>query len=112
MENAYNWSQTTMLVDYENPQFDLAYGTQTTSGGEYWESQLGFFGRVNYNYKEKYLLEANLRYDGTSKFPTDLQWRWFPSFSAGWRVNEESWMHWSKPVAECIEISWIMGNNR
>src|SRR5690606_19895276 len=62
--NAYNWSQTTQLIDYSNPQFDLATGTQTTSGGEYWDSQLGFFGRVNYNFREKYLLEANLRYDG------------------------------------------------
>jgi TonB-linked SusC/RagA family outer membrane protein len=112
-KNAYNWSQTTQLVDYENPQFDLAYGTQTGSGGEYWESQLGFFGRINYNLKEKYLLEANLRYDGTSKFPTDLQWRLFPSFSAGWRINEESWMSWSKPVLSAFKLrgSWgIIGD--
>ncbi len=105
---AYNWSQTTQLIDYTNAQFDLATGTQTTSGGEYWESQLGFFGRVNYNFKEKYLFEANLRYDGTSKFPTDLQWRYFPSFSAGWRVNEESWMEFSKPVLSTLKLrgSW------
>lgn len=105
---AYNWSQTTQLIDYTNPEFDLAYGTQTTSGGKYWESQLGFFGRLNYNFKERYLLEANLRYDGTSKFPTNLQWRWFPSFSAGWRVNEESWMDWSKSVLSALKLrgSW------
>jgi TonB-linked SusC/RagA family outer membrane protein len=112
-KNAYNWSQTTMLVDYTNPQFDLAYGTQTTSGGEYWESQLGFYGRLNYNFKEKYLVEANLRYDGTSKFPTNLQWRWFPSFSAGWRVSEESWMGWSKPYLTSLKLrgSWgIIGD--
>jgi len=105
---AYNWSQTTQLIDYTNPQFDLATGTQTTSGGEYWESQLGFYGRVNYNFKEKYLIEGNLRYDGTSKFPTELKWRWFPSFSAGWRVNEESWMEWSKPILSSLKVrgSW------
>ena len=107
-KNAYNWSQITQLIDYSNPQFDLATGTQTTSGGEYWDSQLGFFGRLNYNYKEKYLLEANARYDGTSKFPTALQWRWFPSFSAGWRVNEEPWMDWSKSVVNAFKLraSW------
>ncbi|HPJ77406.1 MAG TPA: TonB-dependent receptor [Prolixibacteraceae bacterium] len=107
-ENAYNWSQITQLIDYNNPQFDLATGTQTTSGGEYWESQLGFFGRVNYDYKEKYLLEANLRYDGTSKFPTDLQWRWFPSFSAGWRLEQEPWMEWALPVVSTFKLrgSW------
>ncbi|WP_423129614.1 SusC/RagA family TonB-linked outer membrane protein [Gaoshiqia sp. Z1-71] len=107
-ESAYNWSQITQLIDYGNPQFDLATGTQTASGGEYWESQLGFFGRINYNYKEKYLLEANLRYDGTSKFPSDLQWRWFPSFSAGWRMNEEPWMEWAKPALSALKFrgSW------
>ena len=107
-ESAYNWSQITQLIDYSNPQFDLATGTQTTSGGAYWESQVGFYGRLNYNYKEKYLLEANLRYDGTSKFPTDLQWRWFPSLSAGWRANEEPWMEWAKPVLSALKFrgSW------
>jgi len=107
-EEAYNWSQTTQLIDYNNPQFDLAYGTQTASGGEYWESQLGFYGRVNYNFREKYLLEANLRYDGTSKFPTDLQWRWFPSFSAGWIATEEQFMDWARPALSLLKLrgSW------
>lgn len=109
----YNWSQITQLVDYANPQFDLAYGTQTAGGGEYWESQVGFFGRVNYSFKEKYLLEGNLRYDGTSKFPTNMQWRYFPSFSLGWRINEETWMEWSKTWLNALKVrgSWgIIGD--
>ena len=103
-----NWSQITQLVDYSNPQFNLATGVQTTGGNKYWESQQGYFGRVNYNFKDKYLLEANLRYDGTSKFPTSLQWRYFPSFSGGWRVNEESWMNWSKSILNALKVrgSW------
>jgi TonB-linked SusC/RagA family outer membrane protein len=105
---ANNWSQITQLIDYNNPQFNLATGIQTTGGNEYWESQLGFFGRVNYDYKEKYLVEANLRYDGTSKFPTDLMYRWFPSFSAGWRINDETWMQWANPVLSSMKLraSW------
>ncbi|MBC8005123.1 MAG: SusC/RagA family TonB-linked outer membrane protein, partial [Verrucomicrobia bacterium] len=108
LKSAFNTSQVTQLIDYENPQLDLAYGTQTASGGEYWESQLGFFGRLNYSYKEKYLLEGNLRYDGTSKFPTKLQWRYFPSFSAGWRINEENWMKWASSTMDVFKIrgSW------
>ena len=108
MTSTSNWSQITQLVDYANPQFNLAYGTQTAGGSEYWESQLGYYGRINYNFRERYLLEANLRYDGTSKFPTDLQWRWFPSFSAGWRVNEESWMDWSESWMDALKVrgSW------
>ncbi len=109
-EYTYNWSQVTQLVDYGNPQFDLAYGTQTSSGGAYWESQVGFFGRLNYNFREKYLLESNLRYDGSSKFPKDLKWRAFPSFSAGWRVTEENFMKWTEPVLSGMKLraSWGM----
>ena len=105
---ASNYSQITQLIDYNNPQLSLATGTQTTGGDENWESQLGFFGRINYDFKDRYLLEANLRYDGTSKFPSTLQWRYFPSFSAGWRVNEENWMQWSKPVLSALKLrsSW------
>src|SRR5699024_3989838 len=52
----------------------------------------GTFGRLNYNYKEKYLLEMNMRYDGTSRFLKDQRWNWFPSVSTGWNVAaEEFW---------------------
>nr|WP_321356350.1 SusC/RagA family TonB-linked outer membrane protein [uncultured Draconibacterium sp.] len=55
-------------------------------------STSGFFGRVNYNYKEKYLLEVNLRYDGTSRYREDMRWQWFPSVSTGWNIaREEFW---------------------
>ena len=102
------WGNKKNLLVYDNPQFDLATGDQTTGGSHSWNSQLGFFGRINYNYKEKYLLEANLRYDGTSKFPGDLKWRWFPSFSAAWRVTEEPWMESAKDVLSSLKIrgSW------
>lgn len=48
-----------------------------------------YFGRVNYSYKEKYLLEANLRYDGSSRFATGNRWGVFPSFSGAWRLSKE-----------------------
>lgn len=96
------------LSDILNPQFNMAVGTQESGGDFDWEGQLGFFGRINYAHKEKYLLEANLRYDATSKFPSDLRWRAFPSFSAGWRINEESWMNWAKPALSALKLraSW------
>ncbi len=108
---AAHWTRKSDLMDKDNPQFGLTQGAVTEgNGSEAWESQLGFFGRINYNFKERYLLEANLRYDGTSKFPTQMQWRWYPSFSAGWRVMEESWMQWAKPVVSSLKIrgSWGM----
>ncbi|WP_081658838.1 SusC/RagA family TonB-linked outer membrane protein [Terrimonas ferruginea] len=56
-----------------------------------WAMQ-SFFGRVNYDFKGKYLLEANLRYDGTSKVSPDYRWGVFPSFSVGWRASQEDFI--------------------
>lgn len=105
-----NWSQKKDLLDITNPQFDLAIGQQEASGNHSWEGQLGFFGRVNYSFLDRYLFEANIRYDATSKFPKDLRWRAFPSFSAGWIISEESWMKWSERVIRFMKIrgSWGM----
>ncbi|MBQ0077593.1 MAG: TonB-dependent receptor [Bacteroidales bacterium] len=51
-----------------------------------------FFGRVNVNYKERYLAEFNARYDGSSRFSPQARWGFFPSASAGWRINKEEFM--------------------
>ncbi len=56
---------------------------------EHW-STMGLFGRLNYNYKERYLLEVNARYDGTSRFMEDKRWNVFPSLSLGWNVAREN----------------------
>ncbi|MCH5173389.1 MAG: TonB-dependent receptor [Bacteroidales bacterium] len=53
---------------------------------------LGFFGRVNYDYKERYLFEASFRADGTSRFAEGQRWGYFPSASAGWRFSKEPFM--------------------
>ena len=82
----------TNLIDLTNPQFPLASGDQFIEGDRNWEAQLGFFGRLNYSFEDRYFLEANIRRDGSSKFPKNLQWRWFPSFSAGWVFTNESFM--------------------
>lgn len=104
----WHQAQQKELLDYNNVQFDNASGEQTVSGSKEWESQIGVFGRVNYNLMDKYLLEANLRYDGTSKFPTKMQWHWYPSFSAGWRASEEKFMEWAKPTLSSLKVrgSW------
>lgn len=101
--------QVNQLTDINNPQFNFAVGTPPiVLGDKTWESQLGYFGRVNYAFRNKYLLEGNLRYDGSSKFPSDLWWRWFPSFSAGWVLSEEKFMDWTKPVVSFLKFrgSW------
>lgn len=60
------------------------------------EARMGWFGRVNYNYDEKYLLELSGRYDGSWKFPPGDRWGFFPSASIGWRVSEEKFWKESK----------------
>ncbi len=52
-------------------------------------ARMGYIGRLNYNYDERYLLELSARYDGSWKFPPGHRWGFFPSVSAGWRVSEE-----------------------
>lgn len=71
-------------------------------------STAGFFGRLNYNYKERYMAEVNVRYDGTSRFLEDSRWGFFPSFSAGWNVaREDFWEDWSDYVSELkVRGSW------
>src|SRR5690625_3308254 len=87
-----HWSRKSELIDNDNPQFNFAVGNETVGGGANWDSQVGFFGRVNYAFADKYLLEGNLRYDATSKFPSHLRWWWYPSFSAGWILTNEEFM--------------------
>ncbi|MEO6000482.1 MAG: TonB-dependent receptor [Chitinophagaceae bacterium] len=65
---------------------------QTTSGSASEWSIRSLFGRMAYNFKDKYLFEANARYDGTSRIAPANRWGFFPSVSAGWRLSEESFM--------------------
>ncbi|HVI48235.1 MAG TPA: TonB-dependent receptor [Chitinophaga sp.] len=69
---------------------NLAYiDGQTTSGYTYEMGLQSYFGRINYDFDGKYLLEANLRYDGASRFSSSNRWGTFPSFSAGWNIDKE-----------------------
>ncbi|MFC6102523.1 TonB-dependent receptor [Olivibacter domesticus] len=77
-----------------NDLYELNAGSSNPLvGGTSTEAKMiSYFGRFNYNYKEKYLLEANFRYDGSSRFAKGNQWGFFPSFSAGWRLNTEPFL--------------------
>ena len=68
----------------------------------------GYFARLNYNFKERYLLEANIRYDGTSRYQDDKRWQWFPSVSAGWNIAKEAfWDDFSNSISTLkLRGSW------
>ena len=74
-----------------------------------------YFARLNYNYADKYLFEANIRNDGSSRFAPEQRWGVFPSFSMGWRFNEERFMSSLSSILNSgkIRISWgMLGNER
>lgn len=69
---------------------DGATGTQFVSSGfDYEDTRIGFIGRLQYNYKGKYLLSSSIRRDGSSKFPSDNRWGTFPSIALAWNISDE-----------------------
>lgn len=99
------------------PYLDLGpLSMRDNSGNASEVAYRSWFGRVMYNYDNRYLLQANIRYDGSSRFHKDYRWGAFPSFSAGWVVSEEQfvkaagldWLSFLK-----IRASWgTLGNER
>ena len=81
---------------------------QTLSGGAASLNMASAYSRINYNYKEKYLLEVNGRFDASSRFIKENWWQLFPSMSAGWRIsNENFWKGISNIVNEAkIRVSY------
>lgn len=87
--------------------------TQTNSGYSRELALLSYFGRLNYDYKGKYLLEANFRADASSRFAKGYRWGYFPSFSAGWRISEEDFMENTHGWLQSLKLrgSWgLLGN--
>ncbi|WP_295117040.1 TonB-dependent receptor [uncultured Chitinophaga sp.] len=91
---------------------DLALGTgeQTVGGGSSEYALMGLFYRLTYDYKSKYLFEANGRYDGTSRFPKGGRWGFFPSFSAGWRASEEKFFLPLKGIVSDLKLRGSYGS--
>lgn len=84
------------MINTETPSISGGVG-ETTATDSYKEYIIrGAYGRINYDYKGKYLLEVNGRYDGSSRFPKNNRFGFFPSASIGWQVGKETFMDWSK----------------
>lgn len=95
------------LMDKELGQLPLATGAATVNGSASDWAVAGWFARVNYNYKNRYLAEVNGRYDGSSNFPSHSRWAFFPSFSLGYRVSEEPFF---APVKQVVSDMKIRGS--
>lgn len=99
------------LLDPSLPNFSLLNGTNyvVSGGGNEW-AIAGFFFRGNYAFKDKYLLEVNGRYDGSSKFPSYSRFGLFPSVSAGWVISKEPFMDFSKNFLDFLKIRVSFGS--
>lgn len=88
-EGTYITKRDLLTEDTENINLALGQSPVATAGYNK-HRNVGIFGRINYIYKDRYLIELNGRYDGSTKFPVNEKWGFFPSISAGWRVSQES----------------------
>ena len=82
--------------NYLSPTIDEIFAgsliDQKTDGTSFESGRKNFFGRINYGFKDKYLLDFNIRYDGSSNFPKGKQYGLFPGISLGWRISEENFI--------------------
>jgi TonB-linked SusC/RagA family outer membrane protein len=116
----YNYEESTWqrlrvqrngLIFEDATDINLALGqSMTTEGG--WDrwNILGGFGRINYSFKDRYLVEINGRYDGSSKFPSTQRFAFFPSYSVGWRISKESFWNVSPKIISDLKLRASYGS--
>ena len=105
------------MMDLTKPEINLTNGLKdgvaTTPGVSGYRNEwavVGFFGRLNYDYKSRYLFEANLRSDGSSRFREGNRWKTFPSFSLGWNIAEEKFMEPSRNWLDMLKLRFSYGS--
>jgi TonB-linked SusC/RagA family outer membrane protein len=101
---------TINLLSTDLNALDLGTSSPVTAGNQVEWALLGFFGRVNYDYKGKYLLELNGRYDGSSHFPGGQRYGFFPSVSAGWRISDEKFFEQLKNIIPEFKLRGSYGS--
>ena len=116
----YNYEQSTFngfsaqrngIINGNATDLNLTVGQNITAAGGYekW-AILGGFGRINYGYKDRYLVEFDARYDGSSKFPSNERYGFFPSASAGWRLSKEAFWNVDPKIITDVKIRGSYGS--
>lgn len=113
-KNVSAWGQDLQSIDLD----DLNLVGQNTKGetitgvggGQNDYALAGFFGRINYDYKGRYLAEVSARYDGSSRFGDGHRWGWFPSASVGWRISEEPFFEPARKVIDNLKLRGSFGS--
>src|SRR5690606_8119849 len=106
-----NSIQRNQLLLESAESIQLATGSSITPGASAtkWKTAGAFF-RLNYGFMDRYLLEVNGRYDGSTRFPVEQQWGFFPSVSGGWRLSEEPFWKVSKNIFSDIKFRVSYGS--
>lgn len=117
-QESYEWSPVTasktQVISASVPYLGLTTGDATVSttgqGGYYAYAIRSWFGRLNYTFKDRYILEGNGRYDGSSRFPSNNRWGFFPSVSAAWIMSKESFMDQLNPALSTVKFRASYGD--
>ena len=88
----------------------LSTGEKSVKSSQNGFALMGYFARLSYDYAGKYLVEANMRYDGTSRFPRNHRWGFFPSLALGWRISEEAFFEPVRPTISNLKLRASIGS--
>lgn len=88
----------------------LSTGEKSVKSSQNEFALMGYFARLSYDYAGKYLVEANMRYDGTSRFPRNHRWGFFPSLALGWRISEEAFFETVRPTISNLKLRASVGS--
>lgn len=108
-KNTYSYNDDLLTPDVTNINLAMGIDNRSITGDYYRWRTVGAFARINYAFADRYLIEVNGRYDGSSKFPQRQRWAFFPSISVGWRLTEEPWFKVSKDALSNIKFRASFG---
>lgn len=111
-QESYEWSPVNVsksnLISSSVPYIGLATGDVTVSttaqGGYYAYAIRSYFGRINYTFKDRYIIEGNGRFDGSSRFPSNNRWGFFPSISGAWIASKEKFWDKLSPALSTFKL--------
>lgn len=108
-KNTYSYNDDLLTPDVTNINLAMGIDNRSITGDYYRWRTVGAFARINYAFADRYLIEVNGRYDGSSKFPQRQRWAFFPSVSVGWRLTEEPWFKVRKDALSNIKFRASFG---
>lgn len=105
----YDYRSLSIKNINENLEIPNGSGDRTVGGSKWHEAMMSYYGRLNYDYQGKYLLEGLARYDGSSKFQPENRWQFFWGVSGGWRISEEKFMDPFKDLVSNLKLRLSYG---